>query len=150
MRALIQRVTRAAVAIDGKTHGETGPGYVILLGVGEGDAEKDADWLADKTAGLRVFSNSEGKFDHSILDVGGEALVISQFTLYGAADKGRRPDFSGAARPAEARRLYEYFTERLGSKGVKVKTGIFAAHMQVELVNDGPVTIWLDSRPDRL
>ncbi len=149
MRALIQRVTRAAVSADGTNCGAIGPGYVILLGVGEGDSETDAEWLAAKTAGLRLFSNSGGKFDHSLLDTGGEALVISQFTLYGAANKGRRPDFSSAAKPAEARRLYEYFVQRLGSKGIKVKTGIFAAHMTVEIVNDGPVTLWLDSRLEK-
>lgn len=146
MRALIQRVKRAAVAIDGRNRAETGPGYAILLGVGEGDAETDAEALADKTAGLRIFSNSEGKFDHSLLDVGGEALVVSQFTLYADTRKGRRPDFTGAAKPAAANRLYEYFVKCLRDKGIEVKTGVFAAEMTVEIVNDGPVTIWLDSR----
>ena len=146
MRALIQRVKRAAVAIDGKNHGEIGPGYVVLLGVGEGDAETDAESLADKTANLRVFSNSEGKFDHSLLDVRGEALVVSQFTLYGDTRKGRRPDFTAAAKPAAANKLYEHFVNCLRSKGIEVKTGVFAADMTVELINDGPVTIWLDTR----
>ncbi len=146
MRALIQRVKRAAVAIDDKNRAETGPGYVVLLGVGEGDAETDAEALADKTANLRVFSNSEGKFDHSLLDVKGEALVIPQFTLYGDTRKGRRPDFTAAAKPAAANKLYEYFVKCLRNKGIEVKTGVFAADMTVEIINDGPVTIWLDSR----
>jgi len=146
MRALIQRVKRAAVEIAGATHSNTGPGYAIFLGVGEGDAEKDAEFLADKTANLRIFSNSEGKFDHSLLDVKGEALVVSQFTLYADAAKGRRPDFTAAAKPPEANRLYEYFVSCLAAKGIKVKTGVFAADMTVEIINDGPVTIMLDTR----
>lgn len=148
MRALIQRVERAGVTVDGRPRAVIGRGCAVLLGVGEGDAEKDAEFLADKTANLRIFSNAEGKFDHSLLDVGGEALVVSQFTLYGDAAKGRRPDFTRAARPDEARRLYEYFVKRLSEKGIKVKTGVFAAHMTVEIMNDGPVTIWLDSRKE--
>ncbi|OGS45396.1 MAG: D-tyrosyl-tRNA(Tyr) deacylase [Elusimicrobia bacterium RIFOXYB2_FULL_62_6] len=146
MRALIQRVSRAGVLIEGRERARIGRGYAVLLGVGEGDAEKDAEFLADKTANLRIFSNDEGKFDHSLLDVGGEALVVSQFTLYGEAEKGRRPDFARAAKPDAARRLYEYFVKCLAEKGVAVKTGVFAAHMTVEIINDGPVTIWLDSR----
>ncbi len=148
MRALIQRVKRGGVKTSG-AHTLIGPGLVVLLGVGEGDTEADADFLAEKTANLRVFSNSAGKFDHSLLDVKGEALVISQFTLYGDASKGRRPDFAAAARPAEAARLYEYFTKALREKTVPVKTGVFAADMEVEIINDGPVTIWLDSRQRR-
>lgn len=123
-----------------------GPGLVVLLGVGEGDARDDADLLAEKTANLRIFSNSEGKFDHSVLDTGGEALVVSQFTLYGDASKGRRPDFTAAAKPAEANELYQYFVSALEAKGVPVKTGVFAADMEVEIVNDGPVTILLDTK----
>ena len=146
MRTLIQRVKRASVEIAGAAHSGIGPGYVVLLGVGEGDTKKDAEFLADKTANLRVFSNSEGKFDHSLLDVKGEALVVSQFTLYGDAAKGRRPDFTKAAKPQEADRLYQYFVNCLSAKGIQVKTGLFAAHMTVEIINDGPVTIWLDSR----
>ncbi len=146
MRALIQRVKKASVEIAGAIHSRIGPGYAVLLGVGEGDTEKDAEFLADKTANLRVFSNSEGKFDHSLLDVKGEALVVSQFTLYGDAAKGRRPDFTKAAKPPEADRLYEHFVAILSAKGVPVKTGVFAADMTVEIINDGPVTIWLDSR----
>lgn len=146
MRTLIQRVTKAAVEIAGTPYSSIGPGYAIFLGVGEGDTEKDAEFLADKTANLRVFSNSDGKFDHSLLDVKGEALVVSQFTLYGDATKGRRPDFTKAAKPAEADRLYKYFIACLSAKGIKVKTGLFAADMTVEILNDGPVTIILDSR----
>ena len=149
MRALIQRASRASVSVDGAVTGAIGPGYVVLLGVGCGDTEKDAEWLAGKTAELRLFPDAAGKFDRSILDTGGEALVISQFTLYGAADKGRRPDFSAAARPEQARELYERFISFLSARGVTVRTGVFAAHMSVELVNDGPVTIWLDSRPEK-
>ena len=145
MRTLIQRVKTGGVRTTG-AHTAIGQGFVVMLGVGAGDAEADAELLAEKTANLRVFSNQEGKFDHSLLDVKGEALVISQFTLYGDASKGRRPDFTGAAKPAEAERLYEYFIGVLRGKGVPVKTGVFAADMEVEIINDGPVTIWLDSR----
>ncbi len=145
MRALIQRVRRGGVRTAG-VHNSIGRGLVVLLGVGQGDSEADADTLAEKTANLRVFSNKEGKFDHSLLDVAGSALVISQFTLYGDSSKGRRPDFTAAAKPAEAERLYEYFLRSLEAKGVPVKAGVFAADMEVEIINDGPVTIWLDSR----
>jgi len=145
MRALIQRVKRGGVKT-GAVHNAIGPGLVVLLGVGGGDTEADADFLAEKTANLRVFSNAEGKFDLSLLDVKGEALVVSQFTLYGDASKGRRPDFTAAAKPAEASRLYEHFAARLKEKGVPVKTGVFAADMEVEIINDGPVTIWLDTK----
>ena len=145
MRVLIQRVKRGGVKTTG-AHVTTGPGLVVLLGVGAGDSEADSDFLAEKTANLRIFSNTEGKFDHSLLDVKGEALVISQFTLYGDAAKGRRPDFAAAARPEEAVRLYEHFLGALRAKGVPVKSGVFAADMEVEIINDGPVTIWLDSR----
>ena len=146
MRALIQRVTRASVKTEGCVRNEIGPGCAVLLGVGTGDTEADADALAEKTAHLRIFSNSDGKFDLSLLDTKGEALVVSQFTLYGDASKGRRPDFTGAARPLEAEKIYEYFVGRLKDTGIAVKTGIFGAHMTVEIINDGPVTIWLDSR----
>ncbi len=150
MRALIQRVRKASVEIAGATHSGIGHGCAILLGVGEGDTDKDAEFLADKTANLRIFSNSEGKFDHSLLDVKGEALVVSQFTLYADAAKGRRPDFTAAAKPPEADRLYEYFASCLAAKGIKVKTGVFAADMTVEIINEGPVTIMLDTRDSRL
>ncbi|MDD2804069.1 MAG: D-aminoacyl-tRNA deacylase [Elusimicrobiales bacterium] len=145
MRALIQRVKRGGVKT-GAVHNAIDRGLVVLLGVGEGDSEADADLLAEKTAHLRIFSNAEGKFDHSLLDVKGSALVVSQFTLYGDASKGRRPDFTAAAKPAEAARLYEYYSERLRGKGVPVKNGVFGADMEVEIINDGPVTIWLDTK----
>jgi len=145
MRALIQRVKRGGVRTAG-VHNTIGPGLVVLLGVGEGDSETDADFLAEKIANLRIFSNAAGKFDRSLLDTGGAALVISQFTLYADAAGGRRPDFTGAAKPAEALRLYDYFTKALREKGTPVQTGVFAADMEVEIINDGPVTIWLDSR----
>jgi D-tyrosyl-tRNA(Tyr) deacylase len=145
MRALIQRVKRGGVRTAG-AYETIGAGLVVLLGVGEGDAEADADLLAEKIANLRIFSNAAGKFDHSLLDTKGSALVISQFTLYADAAGGRRPDFTGAAKPAEAKRLYEYFIEALRRKGAPVRTGVFAADMEVEILNDGPVTIWLDSR----
>ena len=147
MRALIQRVKRGGVKT-GPGHETIGPGLVLFLGVGEGDSEADADLLAAKTANLRIFSNAAGKFDHSVLDIKGEALVISQFTLYADTAGGRRPDFTKAAKPAEANRLYEYFAGALAHAGVPVKTGVFGADMEVEIINDGPVTIWLDSAID--
>ncbi len=146
MRAVIQRVKRGGVST-GTVLNRIGPGLVVLLGVGTGDSEADAVLLAEKTANLRVFSNAGGKFDHSLLDVKGEALVVSQFTLYGDASKGRRPDFAAAARPEEAVKLYERFVKALADKGVPVKTGVFAAAMEVEIINDGPVTILLDTAP---
>jgi D-tyrosyl-tRNA(Tyr) deacylase len=146
MRAVIQRAKRGGVKTEG-AHNAIGPGLVILLGVGAGDAPADADALAEKTANLRIFSNAAGKFDHSLLDVKGEALVISQFTLYGDASKGRRPDFTAAARPAEANDLYERYVSALKALGVPVKTGVFAADMEVEIINDGPVTILLETKP---
>jgi len=144
MRILLQRVSRGGMKTALKTE-TIGAGFVLFLGVGEGDTEADADFLAVKTANLRVFSNAEGKFDHSVLDVKGEALVVSQFTLYADASGGRRPDFTKAAKPAEADRLYMYFVKTLAALGVPVKTGVFGADMEVEIINDGPVTIWLDS-----
>lgn len=145
MRAVIQRVKRGGVRTGG-VHNAISRGLVVLLGVGEGDAAADAEFLAEKTANLRIFSNADGKFDHSLLDVKGEALVVSQFTLYGDAAKGRRPDFTAAAKPGEAARLYEYYAEVLRQKGVPVKTGVFGADMEVEIINDGPVTILLDTK----
>jgi len=144
MRALIQRVKRGGVKTAAKTE-TIGAGLVVFLGVGKDDNESDARLLAEKTANLRIFSNAEGKFDLSLLDIKGEALVVSQFTLYGDASKGRRPDFTKAAKPEEANRLYNYFTKALNAQGVPVKTGVFGADMEVEIINDGPVTIWLDS-----
>ena len=146
MRALIQRVKKSNLSIKGREHCAIGAGLVVFLGVGKDDDENDALFMAEKTANLRIFSNTEGKFDLSLLDIKGEALVVSQFTLYGDASKGRRPDFGAAARPEKAIPLYERFVTLLSDSGLAVKTGVFAAEMEVELVNDGPVTIWLDSR----
>jgi D-tyrosyl-tRNA(Tyr) deacylase len=145
MRALLQRVTRARVLVEGKIAGEIGDGLLVLLGVGKDDTAAAADSLAEKTAQLRIFNDAQGKMNVSLLESGGAALVVSQFTLYGDTSRGRRPAFGGAAPPAEARQLYEEFVRCLQVRGVPVETGVFQAHMEVELVNDGPVTILLDS-----
>lgn len=150
MRALLQRVSRAAVTVDGQTVGAIGPGLLVLLGVRRGDTAAQADWLARKTAELRIFNGETfdggaGKFDRSLLDIGGAALVVSQFTLYGDARRGRRPDFTAAAAPAEAEALYQRYAVALREAGVaQVATGVFGAMMAVELVNDGPVTVLLE------
>ena len=146
MIAVIQRVARADVTIDRRTGGCIGTGLVILLGIAKGDIESDADFLADKIFGLRIFSDENGKMNVSIKDVRGEALVISQFTLCGDWRKGRRPSFIGAAAPEEGKKLYEYFCTSLASQGVPVETGEFGAMMDVSLINEGPVTFVLDSK----
>lgn len=147
MKALIQRVTSGKVSINNKSVGEIGKGYVILLGVKEGDSEKEADLLAGKIVNLRVMSDENDKMNKSILDVSGEILVVSQFTLYADTNSGRRPSFLTAAKPDVAERLYSYFISQLKILGVKnVQTGQFGAYMYVELVNDGPVTIMLDTQ----
>jgi D-tyrosyl-tRNA(Tyr) deacylase len=145
MRAVVQRVTRARVTIDGKTHGEIGAGLLIYLGIAEGDEEDEARWLATKIAQLRVFDNDEGQFDRSLLDSGGSALVISQFTLLADTRRGRRPSFTGAARPEIAEPLVELTMTELRALGITVAGGRFGAHMLVDSENDGPVTIPLDS-----
>lgn len=146
MRAIIQRVSRGRVSVEGKTLGEIGAGMVILLGAGHGDGQADADRMADKITNLRIFSDAEGKTNLSLLDVGGEALVISQFTLYADCRKGRRPSFVYAAPPDVAEPLVEYFAGRLRQNGVpRVEMGEFGAVMLVEIHNDGPFTIYLDS-----
>ncbi|WP_026369553.1 D-aminoacyl-tRNA deacylase [Kallotenue papyrolyticum] len=145
MRALIQRVSRASVRVDGATVGAIGPGLVILLGVGVGDSEREAALLAEKIAHLRIFADAEGKFNRSLLEVGGAALVVSQFTLFADTRKGRRPSFTQAAPPEQAAPLVERFAALLREQGIAVATGRFGALMEVELVNQGPVTIWLDS-----
>ena len=146
MRALLQRVRQASVSIEGRVEGAIEGGLVILLGVGDGDTEAQADTLAHKIVHLRIFGDADSKFNLSLLDCGGQVLVVSQFTLYADARKGRRPSFSGAARPERAEPLCDYFTQTLRCLGVaKVATGRFGAMMQVEIHNDGPVTIWLDS-----
>ena len=146
MKALLQRVTRACVSVDGETVGTIGPGLVVLIGVASGDTNKDAHYLAEKTTGLRIFSDSQGKFNLSIQDCQGELLIISQFTLLADARKGRRPSFTEAASPEEAEALFNYFVQIIRHTGLKVETGRFQTHMLVEINNDGPVTIMLDSR----
>lgn len=145
MKALLQRVSSAGVTVDGGPRRAIGPGLLVLLGIGRGDTAAQARRLATKLAVLRIFANAEGKFDRSVLDEKGQALVISQFTLYGNAQGGRRPDFTAAASPDEAKPLYELFCALLREAGVPVETGEFGAHMAVDLVNDGPVTLMLDT-----
>ena len=145
MRAVVQRVSSARVEIDGEVAGSIGRGLLVLLGVGQGDSEKQAHWLADKIAGLRIFEDDAGKMNLSVEEVGGSALVVSQFTLYGDCRKGRRPSFTGAAPPEEADRLYQVFVARLKERGLPVATGVFQAMMQVHLVNDGPVTVVVET-----
>ena len=145
MKALLQRVAKSSVTVEGKVVGRIAQGLVVLLGVAEGDCEKDAEYLADKIVNLRIFSDDRSKFNLSTLNVNGELLVISQFTLLADARKGRRPGFSAAAPPQKAETLYNYFVNRLKQTGLKVETGEFGAHMMVEIANDGPVTIMLDS-----
>jgi D-tyrosyl-tRNA(Tyr) deacylase len=145
MRAVIQRVSRARVTVEGRVTGEIAAGVAVLLGVGRGDTAEAAAYLSDKTANLRIFPDAEGKMNRSLIDMGGAALVVSQFTLYGDTRGGRRPGFSRAAPPEEASQLYEEYVRALRALGVRVETGIFQTHMDVELVNDGPVTILLDS-----
>ena len=145
MRAVIQRVTHASVSIDGAEKAAMGEGLLILLGVTHGDGEKEADYLAAKCAGLRIFRDSEDKMNRSVTDVGGQALVVSQFTLYSDCRKGKRPTFVAAARPETAIPLYERFVAKLREMGLTVGTGQFGADMQVSLLNDGPVTILMDT-----
>jgi len=150
MRAVVQRVSRAKVTINdrinnGWTSGEIGLGLLVLLGVGHEDSETDATYLAEKIAGLRIFEDVDGKMNRSVQDLGGSVLVVSQFTLYGDVRRGKRPSFDAAAPPEHARRLYEFFVERLRASGLRCETGRFQEMMQVELVNEGPVTILLDS-----
>ena len=145
MRALVQRVVRANVCVDGRVHGEIGPGLLVLLGATHADDEPAASWLADKVAGLRVFADGEGKMNRDVNEAGGACLVVPQFTLYGDARRGRRPEFTAAARPEHAEPLYDLFCAELARGGVKVARGVFRAHMSVELVNDGPVTLLIES-----
>lgn len=146
MRAVLQRVARARVLVEGTVVGEITSGLLVLLGVGKEDTPAAAAYLAEKTAHLRIFNDLHGKMNLSLLETGGAALVVSQFTLYGDVGKGRRPAFVGAAPPAEAKALYEEYVRCLQAAGVRVETGVFQAHMEVDLVNDGPVTILLDSQ----
>lgn len=145
MRAVIQRVSRASVAVDGKIIGEIGNGLLVFLGVGEGDSEADMKYIADKAIGLRIFSDADDKMNLSVKDVGGGMLVISQFTLYGDCRKGKRPSFSHSMEPVGANAMYEKFIEYVKAAGIKTAHGEFGADMKVELLNDGPVTLLLDS-----
>ena len=144
MRAILQRVSKASVTVEGQVISSIGPGLLILLGIGHGDSEEQAAFLADKIANLRIFEDEAGKTNLSILDVKGEAIVVSQFTLYADTRKGRRPSFTDAALPGVAAPLVERFVELLRAQGVPTQTGQFGAHMQVEIHNNGPVTIWLE------
>jgi D-tyrosyl-tRNA(Tyr) deacylase len=146
VRAVVQRVAEAAVRVDDKVVGQIGPGALVLLGVGQGDTEADADYLADKVLHLRIFPDEAGQMNRSVLDTRGELLAVSQFTLYGDTRRGRRPGFSSAAPPEEANRLYRYFVGRLRESGLRVEEGVFRAMMDVSLVNRGPVTLLLDSQ----
>lgn len=148
MVALVQRVKEASVEVDGETVGTIGPGLLILLGVHGDDTEAEIAWLARKCANLRIFNDDAGLMNRSLMDVGGEALVVSQFTLYGDAAKGNRPSFIASARPEKAEPFYERFVEALaGHLGTPVQTGVFGAMMDVRLTNDGPVTLWVEKRP---
>ncbi len=145
MRAVVQRVSHARVTVSDDITGEIGRGLLVLLGVGAGDTRAEADYLVDKTIGLRIFEDAGGKMNLSVAEVGGALLVVSQFTLYGDARRGKRPSFDAAAPPQQARELYEYFVEKVRAAGLRCETGRFQETMQVELVNEGPVTILLDS-----
>lgn len=146
MKVLVQRVTKASVSVDGEVVGSIGQGMVVLVGVANNDSEKDVVYLAQKVVGLRIFSDDAGRFNLSVQDIKGELLVVSQFTLLADTRKGRRPSFIEAAPPAQAETLFNYFVEQVRSAGLKVETGRFQQYMQVEIHNDGPVTILLDSR----
>lgn len=145
MKAVVQRVSEARVEVDGAVVGVVGRGMLVLLGVAQGDSERDAAWLAKKIVELRIFEDDSGKMNRALADVEGSILAVSQFTLLGECSKGRRPSFTGAASPEDGKRLYEYFVEQVRQTGTPVATGIFQADMQVHLVNDGPVTFILDS-----
>jgi D-tyrosyl-tRNA(Tyr) deacylase len=147
MRVVIQRVSRASVRVENRLAGEIGAGLLALVGVAEADGDAQADRLAGKVARLRIFENEDGRFDRSLLDIGGAVLAVSQFTLIADTDKGNRPSFAAAAEPGEAERRYERFCASLRDLGVAVQTGVFGARMEVELVNDGPVTIVLEAAP---
>ncbi|MBM3792487.1 MAG: D-tyrosyl-tRNA(Tyr) deacylase [Acidobacteria bacterium] len=145
MKAVVQRVRRAQVTVAGEVTGRIETGLAVLLGVGHGDTEAEADYLVEKIIHLRIFEDASGKMNHSLVESGGGLLVVSQFTLFGDVRKGRRPSFEKAARPEEARRLYQHFLDAARLRGINVQAGIFQAEMQLELVNDGPVTILCDS-----
>ena len=146
MRVLVQRVTEAKVSVAGEVVGEIGQGLLVLLGVARDDSAEDADYLAEKAANLRVFDDEMGKMNRSLVDVGGAMLIVSQFTLYGDVRRGRRPSYAEAAEPQKANALYKHFVDRVRQQGIRVETGVFQAAMQVNLTNNGPVTILIDSR----
>lgn len=145
MRAVVQRVSKASVAVEGRIVGEIGTGLLVLLGVAASDEDADAEYLAEKIAGLRIFEDADGKMNLSVTDAGGTVLAVSQFTLYGDVRRGKRPSFDEAARPEQARALYEHFVAQIHGRGLRCETGQFQAMMAVSLVNEGPVTILLDS-----
>lgn len=145
MRAVVQRVSHSEVTVDGKTTGKIKKGLLVLLGVTHGDTSKDVDYIVDKTVNLRIFEDENDKMNLSLKDIGGEMLAVSQFTLYGDCRKGRRPSFSSAASPIEADKLYNEFIKKVSEQGIKTETGEFGAHMMVDLINDGPVTMLLES-----
>ena len=145
MKALIQRTSQAKVVVDGKTVGEIGNGLVVLLGIKDGDGEKDINTLVNKIVNLRVFAGDGGHFDRSLIDINGEVLIVSQFTLYGSTKKGRRPDFTDSAKPEIAEPLYDLFVEKMQETGITVATGVFGAMMDVHLINKGPVTLMIES-----
>jgi len=148
MRAVVQRVSRGQVSVEAEITGQIGLGLVVLLGVGREDEEADASYLAEKIAGLRIFEDDQGKMNRSVREVGGSVLAISQFTLFGDVRRGKRPSFDAAAAPEKARALYEFFVEQIRATGLRCETGRFQAMMKVELVNEGPVTILLDSKKE--
>lgn len=145
MRAVIQRVNNASVSVDGEMVGSIQKGLLIFLGIGSGDTQKDLEYIADKTVGLRIFSDADDKMNLSVTDIDGEILIVSQFTLYGDCRKGRRPNFTASMPPKEAERMYEAFIDNIKNRGINVASGVFGADMQVTISNDGPVTILLDS-----
>jgi D-tyrosyl-tRNA(Tyr) deacylase len=145
MRAVVQRVSRAKVTVDGNVTGEISAGLLVLVGVSHNDTTASADYLADKVLGLRIFHDDAGKMNRSVVDIGGAVLAVSQFTLFGDVRRGKRPSFDDAARPEHAKELYDYFVERVRTAGTRCETGVFQATMDVELVNSGPVTILIDS-----
>ncbi len=146
MKSLVQRVSRASVSVNDKVVGEIGPGLVVFLGIAQGDSKEDATYLANKVANLRIFADDSSHFSLSALDTRGDILIVSQFTLLGDTRKGRRPDFTGAAPPNLAKQLYEFFVDQVRAIGLKVETGLFQEHMLVEIHNDGPVTVSLESK----
>ncbi|MEI6222437.1 MAG: D-aminoacyl-tRNA deacylase [bacterium] len=146
MKLLIQRVTSASVSVDNKVVGKIQKGIVLFIGIGKNDQEKDIDWLIEKTINLRIFPDNSGKMNHSLLDINGEILAISQFTLYGNCNKGRRPSYDEAAPPAQAEQRYNQFIEKLHTTPLKIETGTFQAKMLVQIINDGPVTFSLESK----